>query len=63
MAFADLTYEQQEDLVLAALQELLGEAPSTRDYLALFRTTMAIIAGLEEAILERPLPNWVTPSA
>lgn len=63
MAFADLPFEQQEDLVLAALQGVLGEAPSKRDYLALLSTTMAIIEGLEEAVLERPLQSWVTPSA
>jgi hypothetical protein len=58
MAFADLPPETQTDLVLDALQKLLGDNPSKRDYIARCQSARAIAEALEDAMIARPLPEW-----
>jgi hypothetical protein len=58
MAFADLPPETQTDQVLDALQGLLGDNPSKRDYIALCQSAHTVVEALEEAMIARPLPEW-----
>ena len=58
MFFADLPTDDQLDRVSEALQALLGDTPSQKDYIALCKAAREIVDALEDSHVDWPLPGW-----
>ncbi len=58
MPFADLSSDDQLDLVSEALQGLLGDRPSRLDYLALCRAARTFAEAFEDAMGPQLIPGW-----